>query len=292
MEWQQLEYFCQVAKTEHFRKAANRLGISQPALSRSMAKLEEELGVPLFDRVGRSVKLNAFGRVFLKRVENALNEISVGVQEMEQLKNPDTGKISVAFLRTLGVTVLPELIHSFNRKYPRVEIQLIQSTILRSVELLKAREVDLCLISSYAFPPGIEWHPLMEQELFLYVPANHRLAARDFVDLKEIGGESFVGFREGLEMRERINHFCRKAGFTPVMKFEGEDVSTLAGLVSAGLGVTLIPEYQGISESKIKKISVRNPRCYRKIGLTWLKDNPLSPSAERFRSHVIEWFAT
>jgi DNA-binding transcriptional LysR family regulator len=277
MEWQQLEYFCQVAKTEHFRKAANRLGISQPALSRSMAKLEEELGVPLFDRVGRSVKLNAFGRVFLKRVENALNEISVGVQEMEQLKNPDTGKVSVAFLRTLGVTVLPEL---------------IQSTILRSVELLKAREVDLCLISSYAFPPGIEWHPLMEQELFLYVPANHRLAARDFVDLKEIGGESFVGFREGLEMRERINHFCRKAGFTPVMKFEGEDVSTLAGLVSAGLGVTLIPEYQGISESKIKKISVRNPRCYRKIGLTWLKDNPLSPSAERFRSHVIEWFAT
>ena len=101
MEWQQLEYFCVVAKTEHFRKAAELLNISQPALSRSIKKLEEELGICLFDRIGRSVKLNQFGRVFLKRVENGLNEISYGVEEINHLKNPYTGTCLLLFYRRL-----------------------------------------------------------------------------------------------------------------------------------------------------------------------------------------------
>ena len=108
MEWQQLEYFRIVAKTEHFRKAAELLNISQPALSRSIKKLEEELGICLFDRIGRSVKLNQFGRVFLKRVENGLNEISYGVEEINHLKNPYTGTVSIAFLQTFGISILPE----------------------------------------------------------------------------------------------------------------------------------------------------------------------------------------
>ena len=126
MEWQQLEYFRVVAKTEHFRKASELLAISQPALSRSINKLEEELGISLFDRTGRSVKLNKFGRLFLKRVENGLNEISIGIQEINQLKNPYTGTISIAFLQTLGITVLPEIISHCTKQYPYVEIQLYQ----------------------------------------------------------------------------------------------------------------------------------------------------------------------
>lgn len=110
MEWQQLEYFRVVARLEHFGQAARELAISQPALSRSISKLEEELGVTLFDRMGRSVYLNSFGRVFLERVEKGLTEIAMGVQEIQHLKNPYTGTVALGFLQTLGITILPEIL--------------------------------------------------------------------------------------------------------------------------------------------------------------------------------------
>lgn len=290
MEWQQLEYFRVVAKTEHFRKAAELLAISQPALSRSITKLEEELGVSLFDRTGRSVQLNKFGRLFLKRVEIGLHEISLGVEEINQLKDPYTGTVSLAFLQTLGISVLPEIISDFNKKYPYVEIQLYQNKIFYSIEQLLNREVDLCLISPVGENAKITWHPLFKEELFLYVPANHRFADRKTISLHEISEDHFIGFKKELGMWEVINNFCEKAGFIPKIKFEGEDVSTLAGLVSAGLGVTIIPAFHGISPGKIKQISLSEPLCFREIGLAWLRGGALSPSAELFRNHVIDGF--
>jgi DNA-binding transcriptional LysR family regulator len=290
MEWQQLEYFRVVAKTEHFRKSAELLAISQPALSRSITKLEEELGVNLFDRAGRSVQLNKFGRVFLKRVENGLKEISIGIQEINQLKNPYTGTVSLAFLQTLGITILPEILSHFNKRYPHVEIQLFQTKILDSINQLLNREVDLCLISKFNDNTNITWHPLLDEELFAYVPANHRLANRPSISLCELSKDNFIGFKKELGMREVINNFCEKAGFTPIIKFEGEDVSTLAGLVSSGLGVTIIPAFHGISSEKIKQISISEPYCHREVGLAWLNGNLLSPSAELFKNFVKESF--
>jgi DNA-binding transcriptional LysR family regulator len=290
MEWQQLEYFRVVAKTEHFRKSAEQLAISQPALSRSISKLEEELGVNLFDRTGRSVQLNKFGRLFLKRVENGLTEISIGIQEINQLKNPYTGTVSLAFLQTLGITILPEILSNFNKQYPHIEIQLYQNKILYSIQQLLGREVDLCLISSFDDNRNITWHPLLDEELFVYVPANHRFATRSSITLSELSEDNFIGFKKELGMRELINKFCEKAGFKPVIKFEGEDVSTLAGLVSSGLGVTIIPAFHGIDSNKIKQISISEPYCHREIGLAWLNGNTLSPSAELFRTYVIEMF--
>lgn len=290
MEWQQLEYFCVVAKTEHFHKAAELLNISQPALSRSIKKLEAELGISLFERVGRSVKLNKFGYAFLKRVENGLNEISIGVQEINQLKNPYTGTVSIAFLQTLGISILPEIVRDFSEQYPHVEIQLYQNNILPSIQQLLDREVDLCLITAVTGHPGINWQSLFDEELFLYVPTNHRLAERSSVSLSEIGKENFIAFKKEMGMREVINNFCEEAGFTPVIKFEGEDVPTLAGLVSAGLGITIIPEFAGIISGKVKKVSISEPYCHREIGLAWLKGNTLTPSGDLFRKCVIELF--
>jgi DNA-binding transcriptional LysR family regulator len=290
MEWQQLEYFRVVAKTEHFRKAADLLSISQPALSRSITKLEEELGISLFDRMGRSVQLNNFGRQFLKRVENGLNEIALGVQEINQLKDPYTGTLSLAFLPNLGISILPEIIGYFNKDYPQVEIQLYQNKIKDSVDQLAKREVDLCLISRVGDHPAITWHPLFEEELFLYVPAGHRFASRTSVALHEISGDPFIAFKKELGMREIINHFCEKADISPVIRFEGEDVPTMAGLVSAGLGVTIIPQFNGISSDKIKRIAIADPHCFREIGLAWLKGGTLSPSAALFRDYVIALF--
>lgn len=290
MEWQQLEYFRIAAKTEHFRKSAEILSISQPALSRSITKLEEELGVALFDRTGRSVKLNKFGQAFLKRVENGLKEISVGIAEINQLKNPHTGIVSLAFLQTLGVTILPEIISNFNHLYPQIEFQLYQDKSYSSINKLLNREVDLCLISASGDHPYMNWHPLLNEELFLFVPVNHRFASRESVALGELAEESFVGIRRGMGLRQVIDHFCKEAGFTPVIKFEGEDIPTLAALVSAGIGVGILPAFSGIASDKIRKISISEPYCYREIGLAWLSGDALSPSTELFRNYIINTY--
>ncbi|MBB6446995.1 LysR family transcriptional regulator [Bacillus benzoevorans] len=291
MEWQQLEYFRVVAKTEHFRKAAEILSISQPALSRSMTKLEEELGTPLFDRTGRSVKLNKFGQLFLRRVENGLNEIAIGVEELNQLKNPYTGTVSIAFLQILGIKIVPDMIRDFNEKYPDVEIRLYQNNIIASMEQLLSREVDLCLIPQIKDTAKIMWHKLFDEELFLYVPAHHPLAGRDSVALSELSQENFIAFKRGLGMRDVIDGFCEQTGFMPRIRFEGEDVPTLAGLVSAGLGVTIIPAFHGVSSDRVKQVSISQPYCHRTIGIAWLNNTTLPPSVGLFRNHVIGMYS-
>ena len=287
MEWQQLEYFRVVAKTEHFRKAAEMLSITQPALSRSITKLEEELGTSLFDRIGRSVKLNKFGQLFLHRVENGLNEIAIGVEELNQLKNPYTGMVSISFLQILGIKIVPDMIRDFNNRYPDVEIRLFQNNIMASMEQLLSREVDLCLIPQIKDNPKITWHQLFAEELFLYVPAHHPLADRDSVSLSELSQENFIAFKRELGMRDVIDDFCEQAGFSPLIKFEGEDVPTLAGLVSAGLGVTIIPAFHGISPNRVKQIPISEPFCHRKMGIAWLNGTTQPPSVDLFRNHVI-----
>ena len=116
MEWQQLEYFQMLAKIQHMTKAAEQLSISQPALSRSIARLEDELGVPLFERQGRSIRLNRYGELFVKRVHNIMREYQAGLQEIQQIVDPNHGEVSLGFLHTLGTNVVPDLIRHFRKK--------------------------------------------------------------------------------------------------------------------------------------------------------------------------------
>lgn len=291
MEWQQLEYFRVVAKTEHFTRAAEQLAISQPALSRSITHLEDTLGVPLFDRVGRSVKLNSYGRLFLSRVDKALQEIQQGMSELQQLKDPHSGTVSLAFVMTFGLSLLPDFISKFNREYPRVELQLHQNTTLGIFKQILEGKVDLSIVGQIDRPnPYLVWHKLIDEELFVYVPANHRLAGRDAIRLEELAKDPFIGFKQGYGMRTLTDKFCEQAGFVPQVVFEGEDVATVSVLVSSGIGVTLIPAFTGINPGKIKKLRVTEPSCRREVGLAWLKDRTLSSSAELFRSFIIGQF--
>ena len=218
----------------------------------------------------------------------ALMKFRIGVQEINHLKNPYTGTVSIAFLQTFGISILPDIIRNFNEQYPHIEIELYQNNIFSSIGQLLNREVDLCLITAVTGRSEITWHPLFDEELFLYVPTKHRLAERTSVSLSEIGEDHFIAFKKELGMREVINNFCKEAGISPVIKFEGEDVSTMAGLVSAGLGITIIPAFHGISSGKMKQISISKPYCHREIGLAWLNDTTLSPSGDLFRNYVIE----
>jgi DNA-binding transcriptional LysR family regulator len=290
MEWQQLEYFQTVARMQHFTRAAKKLAISQPALSRSIARLEEELGVPLFERSGRSIRLNRYGELFLKQVDAALGLINEGVQKLRDMVDPERGTVYLAFLHTLGAHLVPDLLSCFRKKYPYIQFHLSQDASSVLFERLKTGELDLCLSSKPEEISGVVWKELFRDELYVIVPIHHPLADRNEIDLWEIADEPFISLKKGYSFRALTDRLCREAGFTPNITFEGEEITTVAGLVSAGLGVALIPETGGEDIRQIRRLHVKSPRCQRVIGIAWMEGRYLPPAAQLFRQFVLDYF--
>ncbi|HEY0754798.1 MAG TPA: LysR family transcriptional regulator [Ktedonobacteraceae bacterium] len=287
----QLKYFQVVAQLEHMTRAAEQLYIAQPSLSQSIARLEEELGVPLFDRQGRRIHLNQFGRIFLKRVERILLELEEGKREVADMAGLERGSIALAVASTQP---LPELLSGFLARYPRVRFRLFQQQSLAMVvQQLERGEIDLCISSPPIEQAGITWVPLLTEELYLLVPAGHHLAGRGSIHLSEAANEPFISLKPGHGLRDLMDELCIQAGFVPNVAFEGDESATVRGLVSAGLGVTFVAgkNWQGVLDQPFVLLHIDEPICQRTIGLAWLEERYLSEAARRFQQFVIEYFS-
>ncbi|PEZ74649.1 LysR family transcriptional regulator [Bacillus sp. AFS017274] len=286
MDWHQFNYFQKVASVQHITRAAEQLSISQPALSRSISKLEDELGVQLFDRKGRNIYLNRYGKMFLNRVEQSIKQIEIGKQEIWDEIHPDHGTISLSFLPSLGIHVVPDIISSFQKMHPNIKFQLTQVSNRQIIEQLKSRKVDLALTSLLHEDKEVNCQPLLTEELFLAVSFDHHLASWNALDLNMVKDEPFISFKNDNVLQTIINDLCKKAGFSPDVVFEGDDIGTVSGLVGAKLGVSLIPELHVLDRSKVKLIRISNPVCKREIGMAWLQDAYLSPVVGRFIQYI------
>ncbi|MCR8928883.1 LysR family transcriptional regulator [Priestia megaterium] len=291
MEWNQLEYFQTLARIQHFTQAAKMLHITQPALSRSIAKLEEEVGVPLFERQGRTVCLNRYGEMFLKRIEVAITEVEKGKQELLEELNPVSGTISLAFLHIIGTQMVPRILSEFGKKYPHVEFELSQFSNDVAMQKLEQGKCDFFITSSVTLKDGIRKLDLLTEELFVAVPTGHHLSQNKEVDLFQIIDEPFIGIKSHCGLRDTLDLYFEKIGFTPKTKFEGEEVMTVAGLVSAGLGVSILPAAPALQLDGISWVKLRNPSCTRNIGIAWSENHYMSPSAQLFRNFIVKQYA-
>ncbi|QGQ44916.1 LysR family transcriptional regulator [Metabacillus sediminilitoris] len=288
MEWQQFEYFQTLARMQHVTHAAETLSISQSALSRSIARFEDEIGVPLFDRQGRSIRLNKYGHIFLKHVDNMMKEFDEGKQEIKDLLDPDKGEVSLGFLHTLSTSHIPDLLASFRAHYPKINFRLGQGPSHNLIDQLQLGVFDLCLIAPMEKTSPIVWRQLWNEELFVIVPKDHKYANRKNITLEEIADESFIHLKEGFSLRITIEQIFKKVGITPKITFEGEEADTVAGLVAAGLGISILPNLKGTDQSKISKIPVKSPQCQRTIGIAWVEGRYLSPATEKFKQFVLD----
>ncbi|MEH7520908.1 LysR family transcriptional regulator [Priestia megaterium] len=291
MELNQLEYFRTLAQIQHFTQAAKELHITQPALSLSIAKLEDELGVPLFERQGRKVCLNRYGEIFLKRIETALIEVEKGKQELLEGLNPVRGTISLAFLHIMGTQIVPRLISEFGQKYPNIQFELSQFSNDVAVNKLEKGNCDFFITTSVFLKEGIRKLDLLTEELFVAVPDTHYLSQNKEVDLFEIENEAYIGIKSNCGLRDTLDLFFQKKGFTPKVKFEGEEVTTVAGLVAEGLGVSILPLAPALQLDGISWLRLKNPSCTRNIGITWTESNYMSPSAQLFKTFIAENYA-
>ena len=290
MDLAQLRYFQTVARLEHMTRAAEELAIAQPSLSQAIARLEDELGIPLFDRVGRQIKLNQFGRTFLKQVEQAFTCLADGQREIADLAGLEQGSIAIAIIST---QILPEMLKLFLADHPNVHFRLFQQHSAQMVrKMLERGEIDLCITSPRIEDADIHWTPLITEEIFLAVPREHPLAGRQSIRLLEVAQESFISLRPGSTMRGTAEYFCQQAGFRPKVTFEGDEPSTIQGLVSAGLGVAFMPalSWRQASEATMVRLHISDPICQRTIGLSWHEHHYLSQAAGQFREFVINYF--
>ncbi|MDN3018177.1 LysR family transcriptional regulator [Paenibacillus sp. BSR1-1] len=290
MELLQLKYFQTVARLEHMTRAAEELKIAQPSLSKTISRLEEDLGVPLFDRANRQISLNAFGRLFLERVDRAFLELNEGKREIVELAERSQNQI------TLAVSiprVLPDLLSSFLKQSPDVKFQqVLESTSSMKRQLEKA-EIDFCISSMPMEGDELVWEPLITEEIYLIVPSHHRLANRERIYLYEVKEEPFISMNTGYGFRNLTDEFCRQAGFVPTIAFEGDEPGVIGDLVRQGLGIAFVPGLSWVNNLNpfSHKLQIIEPNCQRTIGLGWSKRRYHSDAAKQFRQFVIDYFS-
>ncbi|XEC97284.1 LysR family transcriptional regulator [Paenibacillus tarimensis] len=287
MELLQLQYFQKVARLEHMTKAAQELRIAQPALSKTISRLEEHLGVPLFDRQGRQIRLNTFGKAFLKKVETALTALDEGRKEVSELAGLEQGSIHLA---TTTLDRLTEPLTAFLAQYPKVNFKITQAAAEEMEQLLEAGAVDVCFTVLPIDGPDLESATVLEEEVFLAVPPGHRLAARKSVSLDEIADEPFIAYKEGLLFQPMNESFFRKAGITPNIVCRVDEPAAIAKLVRAGLGVALIGGCGKDPDSRLTILSIDYPVCRRQFQLIWHKKRYFSKAARQFLDFLVRYF--
>ncbi|MBP3039490.1 LysR family transcriptional regulator [Bacillaceae bacterium Marseille-Q3522] len=295
MELRQLRYFIEVAEREHVSEASEQLHVAQSAVSRQIANLEDELGVELFAREGRNVKLTPIGKLFLTHIKTALKSIDYAKEQIDEYLNPEKGVIKIGFPTSLASHLLPMVISAFKNKQPNVAFHLRQGAYHFLIDAVKNREIDLAFLGPVPMDdPLINGLILFTENISALLPINHPLAGKRSLRLKDLKNDTFVLFPQGYVLQKIVVDACKQEGFTPNISSEGEDLDAIKGLVSAEMGVTLLPEstFQDAIPRLTAKVPIVNPTIKRTVGVITPKNRELAPSEKLFYQFVKDFFAT
>ncbi|MCP1426915.1 DNA-binding transcriptional LysR family regulator [Paenibacillus xylanexedens] len=288
MELLQLKYFLTVARCEHVTEAAGKLHVTQSSLSKTIQRLEDDLGVPLFDRIGRKLRLNDFGRIFLQRTEKALFELEQGKREIADLSNPDQGTLQLA---VTTASTLPGILREFRKNKPDIQFHVQMVSLEYMSRLLHRGEVDFCLSSPPIQGDDIECQILYDDPIVVAIPMGHRYADRSSIKLSELKDEWFVGVKQGYGVRDMVDSVCQSAGFLPKYVYEGDEPARLTALVEAEIGLAFIPSTARNPHERIRYLQVEEHQLVREIALLSHKNRYISKAALEFRSVVMDYFS-
>lgn len=284
-----LRYFVELAGTQHYTRAAERLCITQPSLSHAMAQLEEELGVPLFERSGRGVALTRFGRQFLACAQQTLTTLDAGVAELQRVGSGG-GLVRLGLLRTLGVELVPRLTELFLKTHPdqKVRFSFQAGSTGTLLERLAARELDLVFASRPAEELHLTARTIGRQDLVLIVPRDHPLAVRTSIDLAETAAYPQIFFSKDAGLRGIIDDMFERTGMRPQIAYETQEDQVIAGLVAHGFGIAVVPYMQLLKQLNVQIIQIAQPAWEREFCLICDDSAYLTPAVRSFRAFVLE----
>ncbi|MFD1362140.1 LysR family transcriptional regulator [Lentibacillus salinarum] len=290
MELRQLEYFIAVSKELHFSRAAEKLNIAQPTLSQQIRILEDEVGIPLFDRIGKKTALTEAGKILLHHSRRVFYEIEQAQAALRDLNGLQTGKLTIGSLMTCVSYLLPSAISTFKQLYPNIGLSvyglrtgdiktgLLENGLDLGISFLPVEDAELASI------------PLFTEELSLAVPANHPLAGAEAVEMETLEHVPAVLLPENYFLRQLIDSYCAEIGMILRPTLEMTTLESLTQMVSEGIGVTILPApyLDTLRSPKIANVKLINPTMERKIGFVYRKDKFMCTATRAFIDQVTE----
>ena len=282
MELDQLRYFLAVASRRSFTRAAEDLALSQPALSRSIAKLEAELGQPVFDRDARAVTLTAAGELLEARARQILSLVEETIGEMRD--DGESGRVRVGAIPTIAPYFLPDVLHRFAKDHPKATLVVHESTTDSLVKSCAQGEVDLAILALPIAADHLRTEELFEEELFLVLPPHHPLLKRERIRASDIEPYPFVLLDEAHCLSDDIASYCRKRSVQPVAVERTSQLAMVQELVSLSHGISMIPAMARQVDHGSRRVyrSMAAPKPTRRLAVAW---NP-----KRFQSRLVQGF--
>jgi LysR family hydrogen peroxide-inducible transcriptional activator len=286
VELHQLRYFCAVAESGSFSRAAEQSHVSQPSLSQQILKLEDELGARLFDRLGRSVRLTEVGKTFLPRARAVLRELEAARGDVVERKESVGGEICVGVIPTIAPYFLPAQLTFLSRRFPQARVTVVEEITPVLLERLRASVVDVAILALPIRGHEFETFPLLKEDLFAALPKKHKFARRTVISLKDLRADDFLLLRDGHCFRDTAVAACDRARLHPQIVFESGQFSSILSMVGAGMGVSIVPEMAVEKKSGCKFVRIADPEASRTIGAVALRGRSLTRLQRAFLAHL------
>ena len=291
METRDLRWFQQVADGVTLTELSELEMTTQPGISRALARLEREVGSPLLQRSGRVLRMTHAGVAFKRHVDALIHELDDGIAAVQQLIDPETGTVSLAFQPSLGTWLVPEMLRAFRADHPHVQFQLQANRegVVPAVGPRTGIDMELTLFRPSERTVG--WRQRAREPLYLAVGRGHPLADAGEISLAQAAQEPFVAIRPRAALHGLTQDLCSRAGFSPTVSFECDDLPTMRAFVGAGLGVAILPAPPASDAAApshpVTYLRLTDHGAVREIGLTWSQERRMLPAAELFRDHVL-----
>lgn len=288
MNLNQLHYFAVLARLQHYTKASEELGITQPSLSHAVNALEKEVGTRFFEKQGRNVVLTKYGKFFLQYVEESLQVLDVGVQKTREMTGQAEGLVELAYIYTQGSEFVPQLAGDFMRAYEELKIKF-RFTVGNTYEViqgLKEEKYDIVFCSMLEGEPSIEFIPVGTEKLVLVVPKGHTLSDKKIVDLEQAAAYPQIYFTKNSGLRPVVDKLFGNAHLTPKIAYEIEEDGSMAGLVAQNFGIAVMPDIPVLKQLNVDVLDIRSPEQRRYIYMARIKDRYQTPMVKRFTEFV------
>ncbi|WP_318614880.1 LysR family transcriptional regulator [Sporosarcina sp. YIM B06819] len=292
MELKKLNYFVTIVDQMSFSKAAEKLHISQPSLSKAMKNMESELGFQLIERDTRNIRLTEAGEILYDRALHLLLEMEIVNKEMQEVKLVGKGEIRLGMIESVKHWI-PKVLSQYNKKFPEVNITLTEVLSGEDVKTsLRKYETHAVITNQLVKEIDIETIPLYNEKLVLVLHESHPLVESDVISLNMLEKEPFIISTKGFQTREGILRAFELEGATPTIKYEIERFETVLSLVRENLGIAIIPEnyLQGPSDYAIRSRTITSSVLERTVYLTFMKNRYLSPSIQAFITETRGFF--
>ncbi len=269
MNIKDLKYLVALAEYEHFGNAANACFVSQPALSMQIKKLEDSLGVKLLERTNKSVLLTDHGVIIVERARQILSQVEEVREIAKSAKDPYSGELRIGVIPTLAPYLLPLIIPQLSKIYPKLSLYLIEEKTASLIEKLKQGKLHAAVLSPSEIEKNLCTALLFEEEFLLAAHTNHPLAKLKVIKQHDLENENLLLLEEGHCLREQVLVLCHRMRAKEAQNFKGTSLETLRHMITAGVGITLMPKLACISSNALSYIPFNQPKPVRSIGICW-----------------------